>query len=114
MVPFTFFEVLMAVQLSFLRSGVIFNDMFHHMLSFAESEELVMLAQIRKAWQSNERPDLRDLVGVTYFRVLATDPKDRFYALLGMVPEEDNQELIPDYTIATEEVFQVPRCPAAG
>ncbi len=36
MIPFVFFEILMAIQLSFEQRGVISNHMFSYMLEFSD------------------------------------------------------------------------------
>ncbi|KAF2654452.1 hypothetical protein K491DRAFT_473063 [Lophiostoma macrostomum CBS 122681] len=49
--------------------------------------------------------DLEYLIGLTYLRTLAKDPRDRFYALLSFATNEDWLALTPDYTLSREDVF---------
>lgn len=52
---------------------------------------------------AHRRLTLSDLISLTY-TANATDPRDHFYAVLGLAPETDRSALIPDYTKSLKEI----------
>lgn len=52
---------------------------------------------------AHRRLTLSALISLTY-TANATDPRDHFYAVLGLAPETDRSALIPDYTKSLKEV----------
>ena len=73
------------------------------------AQDLLMLTEFRNGW----RPcyggvnfmELEALVRRTYSRVLASDPRDRFYALLGISTSPDWLALRPDYTVSRDDLY---------
>ncbi|XTI92208.1 heterokaryon incompatibility protein-domain-containing protein, partial [Cenococcum geophilum] len=52
---------------------------------------------------AHRRLTLSALISLTY-TANATDPRDHFYAVLGLAPETDRSALIPDYTKSLKEI----------
>ena len=50
-------------------------------------------------------PDLRGLMHVTR-HYQCSDPRDRIYALLSLVPDDLKLDIFPDYSISVQEVFR--------
>jgi len=62
------------------------------------------LEQIHAAWKKGNRPPLQDLMRECCHR-RATNPRDKIYALLGLMGDSMNDCLRPDYTKSVGEVY---------
>jgi hypothetical protein len=67
-------------------------------------QKLTGLEKIRMGWTDSKRLSLYDLIRECQYRE-ATDPRDRVYALLGLMGDRMNNFLRPDYTKSVGEVY---------
>jgi hypothetical protein len=70
----------------------------------ANIRKLTGLEKIRLGWNSGLRQPLRELIRECRYR-RATDPRDKIYALLGLMGDSKNNLLQPDYTKPVAEVY---------
>ncbi|KAH6894671.1 heterokaryon incompatibility protein-domain-containing protein [Thelonectria olida] len=103
--PFEYFDALAQAQMRFLRSGASVNLTLNFMLSPLDSQDLVMLCDIRNRFRDQGPYNLAELIQATFFRIQATDPRDRFYGLLGLTTKKDREGLDPDYTIGKDDLL---------
>ena len=70
----------------------------------ANIRKLTGLEKIRLGWNRGLRQPLRELIRACRYR-RATDPRDKIYALLGLMGDGRNNLLQPDYTKPVAEVY---------
>ncbi|RFU23924.1 hypothetical protein B7463_g12414, partial [Scytalidium lignicola] len=66
--------------------------------------KLTMLEKIRVGWNKKKRLPLQSLIRECQYR-RATDPRDRIYALFGLMGDRMNDLLQPDYNKDVKEVY---------
>jgi hypothetical protein len=62
------------------------------------------LEKVRLAWVNGMRQPLRDLIQECRYR-RSTDPRDKIYALLGLMGDPMSDLLLPDYSKSVSEVY---------
>jgi hypothetical protein len=67
-------------------------------------QKLTGLEKIRLGWMERKRLSLYDLIRECQYRQ-ASDPRDRIYALFGLMGDRMNSFLQPDYTKSVGEVY---------
>jgi len=108
-IEFSYFITLANVIQLFVSTTWISRQESPYSLLMPAAKDLLMLAEFQSGW----RPcgggvhfmELEALVRRTYLRVLATDPRDRFYALTGISTPQDMVALMPDYNLNRDAVF---------
>jgi len=66
--------------------------------------KLIGLEKIRRGWNEGKRQPLRDLIRECRYR-RGTDPKDKIFSLIGLMGDDKDPYLTPDYSKSVSEVY---------
>jgi hypothetical protein len=73
-------------------------------MNMAIMPRIMAMEMIRYSWGEGKRPPLKDLIRECRFKQ-ATEPKDKIYALLGLMGDKMNDLLRADYTKPAVEIY---------
>lgn len=107
-INFNYFMTLPNLMGVYIHTGRVQRQDSLYSLLMPAANDLLSLAELRSGWSQGRGANFMPLEAIlrrTYLRVLATDPRDRFYALLGISTPQDMVALKPDYKMNRDAVF---------